>query len=151
MSITGSGKSKSGKNFDESFSKLAVVGFEAGMSLEERLSAMKLFMEKNFPKVDARYTIIHRGSWKEKGKHRTMTKVGLIDISCPDLRESLMRSIDSKGLKVHIAGKNLNVARAKSQSARDRDDALFKAADLMKKQPDVTETYISIKRGDNRK
>ena len=47
--------------------------------------AMQAFMETQFPTVGARYAVIHSGFWKEKGKHRKMTGVGLIDVGCPDL------------------------------------------------------------------
>ena len=55
-----------GKAFDDSFQKLAVVGFEPQITLEHRLVVMQAYMESNFPKVDARYSVVHSGSWKEK-------------------------------------------------------------------------------------
>ncbi len=142
----GSGGSRRGKGVDDSFQKLAVVGFEANVGMEARLAAMKTFMETNFPKIDARYSIIHSGSWKEKGRNRKMSGVGLIDVGCPDLRELLIKSIESKGLKVQSGGKDLKVARAKSQSARDRDGALAKASVILKKQAGVEDKDVSIER-----
>ena len=103
---------------------------------------MKAFMEMHFPTVDARYTVIHLGSWKEKGKHRKMTGVGLIDVGNPDIREMLMKIIESKDLQLPSHGKNLNLRRAKTQSASDRDMALVKAAELLKKQPGTTDVCI---------
>ena len=141
---------RNARGVDDSFRKLAVVGFDPNVGLEERLAAMKTFMSRNFPKVDARYAVIHSGSWKDKGSQRKMSKVGLIDVGCPDLRELLMKSIDSKGLKVQCGGKELKVARAKSQSARGRDDALYQAADLLKKQANISDKDVSIKRGETR-
>ena len=61
----------------DSFQKLAVVGFDPQISFEHRLVAMQSFMETNFPHVDARYTVVHSGSWKEKRVHRKMTSVGV--------------------------------------------------------------------------
>ena len=124
-----------GKAFDDSFQKLAVVGFEPKMTLEHRLVAMQAYMESNFPKVDARYLVVHSWSWKDKGKHRKMTSVGLIDVGSPDVREMLMKAIESKDVKVLCQGKQLKVARAKTKIASDRDSALIKAADFLKKQP----------------
>ena len=75
-----------------------------------------------------------------------MSGVGLFDVGCPDLRELLIKSIESKGLKVQSGGKDLKVARAKSQSARDRDGALAKASVILKKQAGVEDKDVSIER-----
>ena len=82
MQISGSG---SHRGRDDSFQQLTVIGFDSQVSLEHRLVAMQAFMETHFSTVDARHAVIHSGSWKEKGKHRKMTGVGLIDVGCPDL------------------------------------------------------------------
>ena len=74
--------------------------------------------------------------------HRKMTSVGLIDVGSPDLREVLMKTISSKDLKVVCQGKNLKVARAKTKSASERDSALVKAAELLKKQPGAKDVSI---------
>ena len=140
----GSGGSKRRGSLDDSFKKLAVLGFEAKVSLQDRLAAMKRFMESKFPNVEARYSVIHTGSWKEKGKNRKMSSVGLIDVGCPDLREHLIKSIESKGLKMPCSGKDLKIARAKTKSASDRDGALKKACDLLKKQAGVQDHDVSI-------
>ena len=71
-----------------------------------------------------------------------MTGVGLIDVGCPDLREMLMKTIESKDLKLVCRGKNLKVRRAKTQSASERDIALMKAAGLLSKQPGTTDVSI---------
>ena len=92
--------------------------------------------------VAARYAVVHSGSWNEKGVHRKMTSVGLIDVGSPDLREMLMKTISSKDLKVVCQGKSLKVARAETKSASERDGALVKAAELLKKQPGAKDVSI---------
>ena len=53
-----------------------------------------------------------------------------------------MKTISSKDLKVLCQGKNLNVGRAKTKSASDRDGVLVKAAELLKKQPGAKDASI---------
>ena len=128
--------------FDDSFAKLAVEGFNENAKLEDHLGAMKSFMEKNFPKIDAKFSVIHKGSWGDKGKNRKMTGVGLIDVGCPDLRELLVKTVESKGLKVQSGGKELKVVRALTRSASDRNKAIREAADLLKKQKGLQEKDV---------
>ena len=66
-----------------------------------------------------------------------MTGVGLIGVGSPDLREMLVKTISCKDLKLFCEGKSLKVARAKTKSPSDRDGALVKAPELLKKQSSV--------------
>ena len=84
---------------------------------------MKAFMGSNFSQADERYSVIHSGSYNEKGTHWKMTGVVVIDSGSPDLGEMLVKTISSKDFKVLCQGKSLNVVRAKTKSASDRDGA----------------------------
>ena len=63
-----------------------------------------------------------------------MTRVGLIDVGDADLREHLIKVIDSKGLKLVCNGERLKVTRALTDNGKDRNTALFQAKDLILKQ-----------------
>ena len=120
---------------DWSFQKLAVTKFPSTVGLEERLAVMRQFMATNFPNVQAqKIEIIHRGNLQERGKNRTMTPVGLIDVGNADLREHLVKTIEAKNLKISCGGKELTVTRAMTRSADARNKALRNAADALKEQ-----------------
>ncbi len=133
------------KGPDLSFQQLAVVQFPENAALEDRLEAMQTFMRTQFPKVHVKgVSVIHRGDWKERGKNRSMTRVGLIDVGNADVREYIMKIIEAKNLKVPCAGKSLKIARAMTDNAKDRNTALTGAADLLKKQPGLSAKDVSI-------
>ena len=71
-----------------------------------------------------------------------MTGVGPIDVGSPDLREMLVKVIESKDLKLLCQGKSLKMARSNTKTARDRDGALVKATDFLKKQAGMEEISI---------
>ena len=89
---------------DDSFQKMAVAGFDPQIDLEHGPVAMKVYMENNFPIVDARYSVVHSGSWQEQRKHRKTASVGLIDVGSPDVREMLIKAIESKDFQILVPG-----------------------------------------------
>jgi hypothetical protein len=136
-------KDKSGP--DLSFQKLAVVKFPDKVCLEDRLDSMRKFMDANFPKVHVKsVNVIHRGEWRDRGKNRVMTAVGMIDVGDADIREHIVHTIERKKLRVTCAGKELQVTRAMTENAKDRNTALRNAADLLKKQAAVSEKDVEI-------
>ena len=133
------------KGPDLSFQQLAVVQFPENAALEDRLEAMQTFMRTQFPKVHVKgVSVIHRGDWKERGKNRSMTRVGLIDVGNADVREYIVKIIEAKDLKIPCAGKSLKIVRAMTDNAKDRNTALTGAADLLKKQPGLSAKDVSI-------
>ena len=136
-------KEKSGP--DLSFQKLAVLKFPEKVCLEDRLESMRKFMDVNFPKVHVKAVhVIHRGEWRDRGKNREMTAVGMIDVGDADIREHIVHTIERKKLHVTCAGKELKVTRAMTENAKDRNTALRNAADLLKKQAAVSEKDVEI-------
>ena len=137
-------KPKAEKAPDDSFKKLVVVGFPADMSLEARLSAMQDFMEANFPKLPASFCVKHTGPWKNHGQDRKMTRVGFIDVGCPDVRERVVQTIESKSLKIKIGGADIKVTRARTEAATARNTALRQASDLIKNESGVNDADVKI-------
>ena len=129
-------KPKAEKAPDDSFKKLVVVGFPADMSFEARLSAMQDFMEANFPKLPASLCVKHTGPWKNHGQDRKMTRVGFIDVGCPDVR--------AKSLKIKIGGADIKVTRARTEAATARNTALRQASDLIKNESGVNDGDVKI-------
>ena len=129
---------------DVSFTKLAVKKFPENASLEERLGSMREFMNQHFPKITATFSVRHRGNWKERGKNRAMTAVGFIDVGDADTREFVISQITARKLTLKCNTVDLKIARALTESAKDRNTALVSASDLLKKQVGVTSSEVVI-------
>ncbi len=132
------------KGPDLSFQKLAVKQFPKEAPLEERLASMRKFMEEHFPQIQPKsVSVIHRGPWTERGKNRVSTQVGLIDLGDADLREHVLKQIEAKKLTVKCRGE-LQVTRAMTDNAKDRNTALTEAAALLRKQPGIAEKDVDL-------
>ena len=129
---------------DGSFTKLAVKKFPEDASLEERVEAMRDFMARHFPKLSATFSVRHRGNWMEKGKNRTMTAVGFIEVGDPDVREFVLREVTSRKLSVRCRNQNLAVVRAMTDQSKERNAALFAAADILKQERGVNDADVEI-------
>ena len=132
------------KSSDGSFTKLAVKKFPEDASLEERVEAMRDFMARHFPKLSATFSVRHRGNWMEKGKNRTMTAVGFIEVGDPDVREFVLREVTSRKLSVRCRNQNLAVVRAMTDQSKERNAALFAAAEILKQERGVNEADVEI-------
>ena len=132
------------KAVDSSFTKLAVKKFPEKMPLEDRLEIMRNFMDEHFPSISASFGVKHRGDWKDRGQNRCMTGVGIIDVGDADLREFVLKTIDTKKLTMKGQGHSLVVTRALTDKARDRNTAIFSAVELLKKKGGVSESDIVI-------
>ena len=135
---------KGKKGVDSSFTKLAVTKFPEDVPLEERIDAMRDFMARYFPKLCATFSIRHRGDWMENGKNRAMTAVGFIDVGDPDVREFVLREVETRKLSVKCKNQTLSIVRAMTDQSKDRNTALFTAAALLKKERDVKEADVEI-------
>ena len=126
------------------FKQFAVRPFPAGVSLMDRLEVMRSFMKKNFPQVHVKAVrVIHKRDDKDGARY--MTGVGLIDVGDSDTRKHVANLITSNGYKLEIAWTKLDVKKARSLAAGDRNQALKDAAYLVKKLPNVDEKAVDIK------
>ena len=116
---------------DDSFKRLVFLGLP-NMSFEERLSAMQSFMSSNFPKItlcdcSVFFTLNKTNKkWEE-------TSVGYIQVASRSVRDRIFQEIEDKALKLVMQGKQIAIKKARSKSATDRDRALRKAAEELKK------------------
>ena len=68
----------------------------------------------------------------------------LDDVGDADLREFVLKTIDTKKLTMKGQGHGLVVTRALTDKARDRNTAIFSAVELLKKKGGVSESDIVI-------
>ena len=118
--------------------------FPENATLEERLDAMRGFMSVHFQKISATFAVRHRGDWKDRGKNRTMSAVGIIDVGDPDVREFVPKQIETRKLGMQFHGETLTIVRARTDNAKDRISALFSATEMLKKEAGVRENDIEI-------
>ncbi len=135
--------SSKGRLPDASFKRIVFKGFPEKISLDDRLECMKHWMEKNFPKIDFTYGVFHKGSFKDKS--RKISGVGYAECTSSDIRDAVMDRVESGKIQgPSIGGKILEVAKARSQSATDRNVALIEASDLLKEQPGLAAKDVRI-------
>ena len=73
-----------------------------------------------------------------------MTAVGFIDVGDADTREFVISQITARKLTLKCNTVDLKIARALTESAKDRNTALVSASDLLKKQVGVTSSEVVI-------
>ena len=61
------------------------------------------------------------------------TKTGYVQVASRAVRNNIIQEIAEKALKLSLQGKQIAIKKARSKSATDRDRALRKASDLLKK------------------
>ena len=133
------------KGPDASFTKLAVQKFPEKATLEERLDAMRGFMSAHFPKISATFAVRHRGDWKDRGKNRTMSAAGIIDVGDPDVREFVLRQIETKNLEYSFTARSCQLfARSQITPRIGILRALVSAAEMLKKEAGMHENNIEI-------
>ena len=79
-----------------------------------------------------------------RGKNRLASAVGIIDVGDPDVREFVLRQIETRKLGMQFHGETLTIVRALTDNAKDRNSALFSAAEMLKKDARVREKDIEI-------
>ena len=115
---------------DDSYRRIVFLGLPK-LLYDERVKAMKDFMQKNFPEIDATCSVFYSGSFKEGT--RVMTDTGFAQFVSSDVRKFVLDKIEDKNLKFNMKSKNVQIQRARSKAASDRNKALRLAADALKK------------------
>ena len=73
-----------------------------------------------------------------------MSAVGIIGVGDPDVREFVLRQIETKKMGIQFHGEKLSIVRALTDNAKDPNSALFSAAEVLKKEAGVRENDIEI-------
>ena len=62
----------------------------------------------------------------------------------PDVREFVLRDVESRKLSLKCRNQNLSIVRAITDQREDRNAALFTAAELLKQERDVNDADVEI-------
>ena len=110
---------------DPAYNQIAFLNFPAQSSVYERLTAMKRFMETNFPKV----TPVCTNLFSDKNGDPSVNGfVQVVDSKCV---KRIIDEITSKNLTFGDF-KDVKIKRAKAAVDRNRDWALYRAEELIK-------------------
>jgi len=115
---------------DDSYKQIVFLGLPK-IALGERIKAMRAFMDEHFADIGfAKCSVKYKGSYKDGG--RTETNVGYVEFASGDVRDTVLDQIQSKDLVCHIGGKKVDIKRARTQNASQRNRKLRDAADMLK-------------------
>ena len=110
---------------DPAYNQIAFLNFPAQSSVYERLTAMKRFMETNFPKV----TPVCTNLFSDKNGDPSVNGfVQVVDSKCV---KRIIDEITSKNLTFGDFN-DVKIKRAKAAVDRNRDWALYRAEELIK-------------------
>ena len=110
---------------DPAYNQIAFLNFPSQSSVHERLTAMKRFMETNFPKV----TPVCTNLFSDKNGDPSVNGfVQVVDSKCV---KRIIDEITSKNLTFGDF-KDVKIKRAKAAVDRNRDWALYRAEELIK-------------------
>ena len=117
---------------DDSFKRLVFLGLP-NCSFEDRCEGMMKFMDSNFPNIKTRDCSVYFRRDKVKNTYDE-TKTGFVEFASKAVRDRVFDMIDADPQKhqCKIKGKSVDIQKARSRSATDRNKALTAAADLLK-------------------
>jgi len=116
---------------DSTFRKLAFIGIPGNISAIERIEE---WVATHFKDIRVKVSNVHRGAY-ERNVLRPLTGVTLVEFNDSDIKRHVQQQIeaDPARYKCTIGGKQISIKQAKSESASQRDGALNRAADVVKK------------------
>ena len=129
---------------DTSHQKISFLGLPK-LPLEDRIAAMRDFMKTKFPKIMVKDCSVFFRFVKDK-KIFEETNTGYVEFSSTAVRNHVFGLIqgDQAQFQCTIGGKSIDLKKTRTKNAKDRNTALTEAADLLKKQPGVTEADVHI-------
>ena len=121
------------KGPDDSYKRIVFKGLPK-CDFEDRCAGMRDFMAAKLPKIHVRDCSVYYRRNKET-KAFDATNVGYVEFASSAVRDHVFNLIDGdkNHYKCTIKGKQVDLAKARTRNATDRNTALTKAADLLKK------------------
>ncbi len=118
---------------DPAWKQLAITKIPESVGEEKRLQVISEFFETHFKHVRVKdIQNIYTGPFPNG---RKMTRTAIVEFSNSDVRRSVLEKIESRKLKLIFgnAGEEVKIKRAITEVARQRNSALRRAEELLKK------------------
>ncbi len=126
-------------NNDPAYKRIVFRKIPEGVSAEDCLKAIEVFMEKHFKHVRVRdIANFYRGPFP---LGRTLSSAAYVEFSNSDVRREVLARIggakkgETPWLKCEVGGKVVEIKPAMSENAMQRNSCLRKTADLLKADP----------------
>jgi hypothetical protein len=129
---------------DNSFKTISFLGIPKGVSEDEVAAKLQDFMKAKFSKTFYVSCGVYP-KFNKTTKMMEMSSTAFVEFASGGVRDRVFEEITSKEFEVKINGKKVDVKKARSKSASDRNAALHAAKAMIKKHFNAEMKDVEIK------